>query len=477
MGDYYFKVVMSKRFINPVLILFKLRMKAAIFEGNKRKLDLVEVCLPTVGDDEALLRVAYTGLCQTDVKKIWHNLLGLRNNDPRIFGHEITGEIVDIGKNVTTASIGDRVALFHHVPCENCEPCSNKRYAQCETYKNVDTSAGYGRASGGGFAEYVRIPSLVLAKGVIPIPDGIKYEDAVFIEPLNCALKAVRTFERYAPIQKDEPVLVVGQGHQGLIFDQLINLSGGRAIATDNRNSRVRRGAKFAETYHPRDVKKIAEEIGGFEKAVISAASSKAIDFGLKMMKEKGVAVYFGDLMPNNEYWSYHSRHEIPVEADGKLVVPSYSSSFLLHQEAADLIFNRKIDLSSMITQKIGLSDLEAAIGGAVKGFLRKGFSTEEVSKILVDPGMEKHQWYSVPSLNDFLIPAAGLAGLMLIASVMVKHHLKFNDCESINNWNGTQSYICPTKIDCGDLKSWEGERQDITEDGRTVCTYWFGGN
>ena len=303
-------------------------MKAAVFEGSKGKLELREVKVPSIGDDEALLRVAYTGLCQTDVKKIEHNLLGIRNSDPRVFGHEIVGEVASVGREVKTVSIGDRIALFHHVPCENCIPCSEQEYTQCETYKTVDTDAGYGRASGGGFAEYVRIPSLVLAKGIIPLPEEISFEEAVFIEPVNCALKAVHTFDRYNPLQIDEPVLIVGQGHQGLIFDQLISLNGGKPIATDKRKSRVKRANQFANAFHSKEIQSLADEMGGFGKAIISAADSKAIDFALKMMRTGGVAIYFGDLMPGNEYWSYHSRHEIPVEVDGKLVIPSYSSSF-----------------------------------------------------------------------------------------------------------------------------------------------------
>lgn len=451
-------------------------MKAAIFEGDNGRLDVRQVDVPKIKDDEALLRVAYTGLCHTDVKKIWNNILGLGKGDPRIFGHEISGEIASVGRDVTTASVGDRVVLFHHVPCENCEPCFDGRYAQCETYKTVDTSAGYGRASGGGFAEYLTIPQLVLAKGVIPIPDDISYEEAVFIEPVNCALKAVHTFEKYKPIKKNEPVLVIGQGHQGLILDQLVNLYGGRAISTDKRRERVQRAAKFSEAYKPKEIQRVAGEIGGFKKAIVSAASSEAIDFALKMVREDGVIIYFGDLMPGNEHWSHHSRYEIPVKMEGRLVVPSYSSSFALHQEAADLIFNRKINVKEMVTQRVGLFDLEAAIGGAVKGFLRKGFKKEGVLKILVNPRMENKGYYNF-SLTRSLATTAGLAGLALIAFLGISNHLKFNDCESVNNWNGTYSYVCPDKVDCGPLKEWEGESEKITPDGKKVCTYWLGGN
>lgn len=451
-------------------------MKAAIFAGRKGELDLREVRMPAIGADQALLRIAYTGLCQTDVKKVRYNLLGIKENDPRVFGHEIVGEIVAAGSRVQNVSIGDRVALFHHVPCESCASCFSGRSAQCETYKTVDTDAGYGQASGGGFAEYIRIPSLVLAKGIIPIPDEISFEEAVFIEPVNCALKAVNTFKQYQPIQEDEPVLVVGQGHQGLIFDQLISLYGGKPIATDKRKSRVRGANRFAEAFSPKEVQSVAEDIDGFNKAIISAADSRAIDFALKMMKEGGVAVYFGDLMPGNEYWSYHSRHEIPVTIDGKLVVPSYSSSFQLHQEAADLIFGGRINVSDMVTQKVGLSDLEMAVQGAVKGFLRKGLRKEEVLKILIDPSKERAEYGSF--LGGWLLPVtAGLAGAALVVSAGVLNYLKFSDCETVNNWNGTVSYTCPAPVNCGYLKSWEGEREEITPDGKKICTYWTGGN
>ena len=70
--------------------------------------------------------------------------------------------------------------------------CNNKNYAQCDTYREVDTTAGFGKKSGGGFAEYIKVPKLVIERGLIGIPDDISDEKASFVEPLNCCLKAVK---------------------------------------------------------------------------------------------------------------------------------------------------------------------------------------------------------------------------------------------------------------------------------------------
>jgi len=455
-------------------------MRAAVFNGNrdrKGKLNLKDVEIPEIGVDEALLKVAYTGLCHTDVKKIWHDLFGIESGDPRVFGHEIVGKIAEIGDTVTSASVGDRVALFHHVPCEECEPCNEGNYAQCATYKSVDTTAGYGKPSGGGFAEYVRIPKIVLQKGVVPIPDHISFEEAVFIEPLNCTLKAMQKLQDAAPIENHEPVLVVGQGHQGLMFDQLITLNGGIPFATDKRRRRVKNARTYSESYTPRQMRKAAQKLGGFNKAIISAANPKAVEYALSLMNEGGTAIYFGDLMPKqgNVDWSNISRYERTTVIDGKTVIPSYSSSFALHEAAADLIFSKRIDVKSLVSQKIGLSDLEAAVEGAVKGFLNKGFSREEVMKVLVDPSNKNHIGYAVNSWKTYTASAGAVASLLLILGVGIHMGMKFSDCESVNNLDGTYSYICPTERDCGSLRPWEGELSRTTSNGSYECRFGSG--
>src|ERR1035441_5022498 len=95
--------------------------------------------------------------------------------------------VAALGEDVSGYELGDRVMVFHHIPCGECFYCQHKVFAQCPTYKKVGATAGY-EPSGGGFAEYVRVMEWIVRKGVIRIPDGISFERASFIEPINTCM-------------------------------------------------------------------------------------------------------------------------------------------------------------------------------------------------------------------------------------------------------------------------------------------------
>src|SRR5450432_2640411 len=176
-------------------------MMAAVYRGvNDVRLETIPV--PKIGPGELLLRVHTCGICGTDLKKIATG----SHSAPRIFGHETAGAIAAVGAGVRDFEPGDRVVVFHHVPCGECYYCRHKTFAQCETYKKVGCTAGF-EPSGGGFAEYVRVMNWIVAGGVEKIPDGVSYEQACFVEPVNTCLKGVATLR----LQAGETVLVIGQ--------------------------------------------------------------------------------------------------------------------------------------------------------------------------------------------------------------------------------------------------------------------------
>ncbi|HWC19761.1 MAG TPA: alcohol dehydrogenase catalytic domain-containing protein, partial [Terriglobales bacterium] len=125
-------------------------MTAAVYRGvNDVRVETVPV--PEIGPGEVLIRVHTCGICGTDLKKIHTG----SHSAPRIFGHETSGTIAAIGDGVKRFSVGDRVMVFHHIPCGSCFYCERKVFAQCPTYKKVGCTAGF-EPSGGGFAQYVR---------------------------------------------------------------------------------------------------------------------------------------------------------------------------------------------------------------------------------------------------------------------------------------------------------------------------------
>src|SRR5438034_5704082 len=194
------------------------KMLAAVYRGvNDVRRETVPV--PQIGAGEILVRVHTCGICGTDLKKIATG----SHSAPRIFGHETSGTVAAVGSKVRAFRAGDRVMVFHHIPCGECYYCRHKTFAQCETYKKVGCTAGF-EPSGGGFAEYVRVMDWIVDKGTVPIPDGVSFEQAAFVEPVNTCMKGI---ERLA-LEPDETVLVIGQGPIGIILAVLARRAGAR---------------------------------------------------------------------------------------------------------------------------------------------------------------------------------------------------------------------------------------------------------
>src|SRR5262249_11525920 len=177
-------------------------MQAAVYRGQN-DVRMEEVPVPVIGHGEILVRVHTCGVCGTDLKKISTG----SHSAPRIFGHETSGVVVRIGEGVRKFAVGDRVVVFHHIPCRNCYYCRTKTFAQCETYKKVGCTGGF-EPSGGGFAEYVRVMDWIVDEGTVRIPDNVSFEQACFVEPVNTCLKGVYTLT----LHPAETVLALGQG-------------------------------------------------------------------------------------------------------------------------------------------------------------------------------------------------------------------------------------------------------------------------
>src|SRR5205823_1758330 len=181
-------------------------MHAAVYKGQS-VVAVEQVPTPEIGPGELLVRVEACGICHTDLKKIEYNLLA----PPRIYGHETAGVVARVGRGVRNFEPGDRVVVFHHIPCSNCFYCQRKLYAQCPVYKKVGISAGF-EPAGGGFAQYVRVMDWIVREGVEKIPQGISFERATLVEPLNTCLKAVVQCD-----PQPEDVVVVATSVPGIV--------------------------------------------------------------------------------------------------------------------------------------------------------------------------------------------------------------------------------------------------------------------
>src|SRR5947199_2352837 len=249
-------------------------MHAAVYKGRST-VAVEEIPTPRIGPGEILIRVEACGICHTDLKKIEYNLL----EPPRIYGHETAGVVVEVGSGVTKFTPGDRVVAFHHIPCRNCFYCQRKIYAQCAVYKKVGITAGF-EPAGGGFAQYVRVMDWIVNDGVERIPDGVSFELATLVEPLNTCLKAVV----HCDPQPEDFVVVLGQGPIGLMFTMLALRTGARVAATDTIPSRLELAAQCgAFAWDPRTIDVAAQVRSltsgrGADLVIVAASVAGIID-------------------------------------------------------------------------------------------------------------------------------------------------------------------------------------------------------
>jgi len=330
-------------------------MRAAVYRGPSN-ISLEMVPVPQIGDGEILLRVHTCGVCGTDLKKIEYGLVP----PPRIFGHEIAGTVVEAGRGVYRFKVGDRVTTHHHIPCRKCFYCEKKLFSQCEFYRRTGTTAGF-EPAGGGFAEYVRVMDWIVREGTVLIPDDISFEEASFLEPLNTCLKALETAE----LESGEIVVVYGQGPVGLIMMQAATLAGARVVGLDLMDSRLeiaRQLGAFAALNPGRE--DAAATVGaltqgrGADLAIVAAASPRAIEEAQGTVRRGGRVLLFAQTVPGEM---------VPIDAsricvEEKKLIGSYSASVELQDQAAQLIFSRKINVARLISHRFALELLPEGI-------------------------------------------------------------------------------------------------------------------
>jgi L-iditol 2-dehydrogenase len=332
-------------------------MQAAVYCGvNDVRVETVPV--PTIGSGEVLIQVHSCGICGTDLKKIHTG----SHSAPRIFGHETVGTIAAVGAGVRSFAVGDRVVVFHHIPCGACYYCRKKTFAQCPVYKKVGCTAGF-EPSGGGFAGYVRVMDWIVQRGLIKIPDGIPFAQAVFVEPLNTCLKGVRSLN----LAPDETVLVIGQGPIGIMLASLAKRSGAKVLTSDLYPERHAVAARFGLDMpidaSREDVVKVvhaASEGRGADAVILAVGGNSLIRTAMDAARPGGRVLLFAQ--------TQHGEATIDPAAvcvDEKTLMGSYSASVDIQEEALQIVFDgysQGYDLTRLVSHRFPLSEAVEAI-------------------------------------------------------------------------------------------------------------------
>ena len=322
-------------------------MRVAMYYNNK-DVRLEEIPTPQIGPGELLVKVLASGICGSDVME-WYRI----KKAPRVLGHEITGEVVDVGKGVDRYKTGDRVFVSHHVPCNTCQYCLNGFHTLCDTLRTTNFDPG-------GFAEYLRVPRINVDRGVFLLPGEVSFEDGVFIEPLACVLRG----QRLARFRPGQSVFVIGSGISGALHIALARASGaGRIIASDISEYRLKAARRFGadETIPAKGVSpaKIREINQGrlVDLVIVCAGILSAYKQALETVDRGGTVLCFAPLEPGVnfvfpffDFWN-----------DGMTLLSTYGGSPSDITTAIELTRTQRIPLRQMITHRLPLK--EAGLG------------------------------------------------------------------------------------------------------------------
>lgn len=340
-------------------------MKAGVYHGFE-DVRIENVHRPATPRDGLLLRVKACGLCGTDVAKYRHRLV----EPPVVLGHEVAGEIVEVGPDAEGWREGDRIIVPHHIPCFVCPYCRHGNVSACETFRPTNIAPG-------GFCEYMSVAGLSTRKGVLRIPESVTFDQAALCESLACCLRA---FKRSATLPGDS-MAVIGCGPVGLMHLLLASAMGagtliGLDLVPERLEAAKRHGASLA--LDPRDEatpERVREATGGCgaDVVMVCVGNAAAIETAFRIVRRGGQVHVFAESPPGAELaldpnTIYHET----------ALVGTYSSAPADQVEAMRLIADRRVDLEQLVTHRLPLDELQHAFDLAVEG--------TDALKILINP-------------------------------------------------------------------------------------------
>lgn len=314
-------------------------MKVSMWYNNN-DIRIEELPTPSPGHGEMLVKVISCGICGSDIVE-WYRL----PRAPLVQGHEVGVEVVETGEGVSKFKEGDRLFIAPKVPCLKCQYCLKGHYPQCNEIKD---------RLPGGFAEYILVPKELVNNGCYLLPNNVSYDQATFIEPLACVVRA----QRLATIEAGQTVLVLGSGMSGLLHIKLAKHKKCKVVATDINKRRLEIAKSFGADHVADAASNLLQElisaIGRKTDAVIATTSAmSAFKQAWENVDMGGVVVLFtvpgpdkDVIVPINDFW----RKEIRI-------LTSYYCGPPDIEEALELISKGDIKVDDLITHRLPLKD------------------------------------------------------------------------------------------------------------------------
>ena len=350
-------------------------MKALVYHGN-RDLRLESVPDPKAGHDEVLIHVDYCGICATDVEDYLYGPLFISGDKPNpitgkkiplISGHEITGSIQEVGRDVHNLAVGDRVIINGILSCKVCYWCKRGEVTQCPSI------AAVGFNIDGGLADFISWP----ATNVIRLPYNVSSEQAALAEPAAVALHAIRR----SRLQLGETTAIIGVGTVGMLAMQAAKSIGGKVFAIDKRKMSLDMAKTLGadavingeETDAGQALLDLTDGVG--PDVVIDAAGGKNTpEMAVKWARRGGRVVLVALYIQKPEF-NFNGVVSTEVEILGSL---AYQQRDM--EEVVRMLANDSLKTMPLISERIRLDEV------IDKGFARMLAPSKDVFRILVSP-------------------------------------------------------------------------------------------
>jgi L-iditol 2-dehydrogenase len=330
-------------------------LAAKLFGTNDVR--VVECEVPSITDDEILLKTKAAAICGSDLRMIGNGYKGVDEQHPLTLGHEIAGVIERVGNSVKGYRTGMRVSLAPNMGCGVCDQCVSGNTHLCPDYR------AFGINMDGGFAEYVRIPAAAVSQGnIVVLEDNIPFEVAAVFEPMSCVLNG----QERAQVRLNDTVLIVGAGPIGVMHAMLARAKGAsKILIRDFSKERMEQCVQIdpsAVAIERDDLKAAVTELTGgrgVDVCITACPSSAAQASSLELMAMNGRVLFFGGLPSGKDHVTMQT-NLIHYRQLG--VFGSARSSVSQYRDIAKLYAAGHLDLSKIITRTFGVKEFPSAV-------------------------------------------------------------------------------------------------------------------
>jgi L-iditol 2-dehydrogenase len=336
----------------PVKALVPSRMTAAVLYGIE-DLRIEQIDVPALAADEVLLRVRLALTDGTDLKVWKRGYHAKMIQPPAVFGHEVVGEIVAMGKRVDSRwNLGVRVIAANSAPCFRCYHCRRGQENLCEDLL----------FNNGAYAEYMRIPGRIVRENMLEVPHSVDDHSAALVEPLACVMRGIHEME----VRTGDTAAVIGCGPIGLKYVRMLSRRGVRVIALARREAplAVARKLGAAATINVTEVadvvgmvRELTDERRGPDSVVEAAGNPATWDQALSMVRRGGVVNFFSGLPTG-------TRVEIEPStihySEIRMISPFHHTPRFI-REAMEAIRRGDVSAQEFVTEEIRLDELPEA--------------------------------------------------------------------------------------------------------------------